>query len=431
MTIDLNISALRDGYLAGKLTPAVVIAHVRERIDATKDHNAWITVLDEVTVNTFIDALANSTPEDLPLWGIPFAIKDNIDLAQCPTTAACPDYAYTPAKSATVVAKLIAAGAIPVGKTNLDQFATGLVGTRSPYGAVLNAINPEYISGGSSAGSGVSVALGLCSFALGTDTAGSGRVPAVLNELIGFKPTRGWWSTAGVVPACRSLDCVSVFANSVADARVVAGVCGGPDADPWSEEVEFAGFDPVHPRIGILGGADLDPCDDDVTEAYLKFTAGITGSLINYAPFRQAAELLYSGPWLAERLAAIDDFITRKPGALHAVTQEVIRRGEDFSAVDTFKARYRLAELKTVTDAIFKAIDVLVLPTVPGTYTIETVQNDPVATNTRLGTYTNFVNLLDLCAISIPLARSPSGMHPHRRRGPGLRADGSRQRLAG
>ncbi|MDA0789906.1 MAG: allophanate hydrolase [Proteobacteria bacterium] len=408
--IDLSIAALQQGYRDGTLTPGEVMQHIRTRINETVAHNVWITVLDQTSIDGYVKTLMAKAQTELPLWGIPFAIKDNIDLAGCPTTAACPDFAYTPTESAPVVARLIAAGAIPIGKTNLDQFATGLVGTRSPYGAVRNALDPEYISGGSSAGSAVSVALGLCSFALGTDTAGSGRVPAALNELVGFKPTRGWWSTGGVVPACRSLDCVSVFAHSVTDVRTASAVCGGPDQDPWSRQVEFRSFDPGHPRVGIIGDADLDPCDDEVVEAYLKFTSNLAGTTIDYAPLRQAAELLYSGPWLAERLAAIDDFIAGHSQSLFPVTLEVIKRGADFSAVDAFQGQYRLAELKKKTDALFEDMDVLVLPTVPGTYTIEAVQNDPVVTNTRLGTYTNFVNLLDLCAISIPADRLPNGM---------------------
>jgi len=297
-----------------------------------------------------------------------------------------------------------------IGKTNLDQFATGLVGTRSPYGACTNAIDPRYIAGGSSSGSAVTVALNLVSFALGTDTAGSGRVPAGFNNIVGLKPTRGAISAAGVVPACRSLDCVSIFAFTAGDAWDVYRVARGYDAaDPYSRHPEPSVHAPAGRfRCGVPAASQLDFCGD--AEAARMFSRGIAlveragGSIveIDYAPFRAAAELLYHGPWLAERLAAIREFFTAHQNEMHPVTRAIIAKGADYSAVDAFEAAYRLQDLKRQAASEMNGIDVLAVPTAPTIYTIAQVEADPIGLNSNLGLYTNFVNLLDLAAISIP-----------------------------
>ncbi|XOV85718.1 MAG: allophanate hydrolase [bacterium] len=410
--LDLDLAALRSAYAEKSLAPADVIARIKARIAATQTYNVWIYVLSDEELQPYVDRLESLDPAASPLWGIPFAIKDNIDLAGIPTTAACPDFSTVPEESASVVVKLIAAGAIPMGKTNLDQFATGLVGTRSPYGPVRNAINPAMISGGSSAGSAVAVKLGLCSFSLGTDTAGSGRVPAALNGIVGFKPTRGWLSTSGVIPACRTLDCVSIFANSVDDARIVADIASGFDAtDVYSREITFSGFDTVHPRYGRLDDVALQPCDHAHKSAYETFVAQLPNAhTCNTAFLFEAAELLYQGPWLAERYAGLAEFVKTNKVSFFPTTLGIIEEGARFTAAEAFRAQYRLAELRRQTQALFKSIDVLVLPTVPTNYMIEEVAQDPLNTNAHLGAYTNFVNLLDLCAVAIPADNFPDGL---------------------
>jgi len=410
--LDLDFAALSRAYAEKSLTPADVISQIKERIAETGQHNAWIHVLSEAELEPYIERLSSFAPAALPLWGIPFAIKDNIDLAGIPTTAACPDFSTVPEASATVVAKLVEAGAIPIGKTNLDQFATGLVGTRSPYGPTRNALNPAMVSGGSSAGSAVAVKLGLCSFSLGTDTAGSGRVPAALNGLIGFKPTRGWLSTSGVVPACRTLDCVSIFANSVEEARIVANIAGGFDTtDAYARDITFSGFDTAKPRYGLLDDVALQACDKAHKSAYDSFVAQLPlANTCDTAFLLEAAELLYQGPWLAERYAGLTDFLRSNRDSFLPTTLGIIEGGVRFSAVEAFAAQYKLADLHRQTAQLFAAIDVLVLPTVPTNYLIDEVERDPLSTNAHLGVYTNFVNLLDLCAIAIPADDLPDGM---------------------
>ncbi len=413
MTLPATITALRDASLSRRIEPVDLVDELGCRIERTRDHRAWIRLLGNAELAPYIDRLAELDPASAPLWGVPFAIKDNIDLVGVPTTAGCPDYAYTPGTSATVVERLVAAGAIPVGKTNLDQFATGLVGTRSPYGAVVNALHPDHIAGGSSSGSAVAVKLGLVPFALGTDTAGSGRVPAAFNELVGFKPTRGWWSTRGVVPACRTLDCVSVFTHTVADARTVAGVAGGFDeADPYARRMVHGSFSADETRFGYFDPVDLPQIDECHRESYADFVNALPGRPVPVgpAPFLAAGELLYDGPWLAERYAAVGCFLERNPDAVHPVTRRVIAGGKAATAADCFAGQYRLATLKREAELAFHDIDVLVMPTTPGIYTQAEVEADPVRTNARLGTFTNCVNLLDLCAVAIPAGRSAAGL---------------------
>ena len=413
LDMNLSIATLTEAYASGAVTPREVLEHVGEAIRRGSDRRAWIHLLDEAELGTYLDRLETLDPAEHPLWGVPFAIKDNIDLAGIPTTAACPAYSYVPEASATVVDRLLAAGAVPVGKTNLDQFATGLVGTRSPYGAMRNAIDPDYIAGGSSGGSAVAVRLGMCSFALGTDTAGSGRIPAAFNALVGFKPSFGWWSARGVVPACRTLDCVSVFASSVADARAVAGVAGGFDFDDaYSRRIDFAGFDVSRPRAGVIDPDRVSACDANHAAAYRAFLASLedTQVEIDPAPLFKAGRLLYEGPWLAERYAVLEMFIAGRHDDMHPVTRDIIAGGAAPSAASAFHAHYELAELKREASRIFETADVLIMPTAPTIFTIEEVERDPVATNSRLGVFANFVNLLDLCALAIPAGTLPTGL---------------------
>ncbi len=415
---NLGISALRQQYLAGSLTPSALVEQLDACIGTDDPHHVWIRRLTKAEMLAYAHKLQGRNPADFPLYGIPFAIKDNIDLAGIPTTAACPDYAYTPEKSATVVQKLIDAGAIPVGKTNLDQFATGLVGARSPYGAGRNAFNPDYISGGSSAGSAVSVALGLASFSLGTDTAGSGRVPAAFNNLVGHKPTCGLLSTSGVVPACRTLDCVSIFAQDAADAEAVLSVAQGFDADdPYSRRAapaaktlgnSFTFGVPRNDQLEFFGNPETPQLFREAV-ARLQALGGIPVTM-DFAPFLETARLLYEGPWVAERYTAIREFIESKPEALFPVTRQIISGATKFSAADTYAALYRLKALQRRNEAAWEFMDVLLTPTAGTIYTVAEVVADPVRTNSNLGYYTNFMNLLDLSAVAVPAGFQANGL---------------------
>jgi allophanate hydrolase len=418
MTMNLNIAALRSRYLDGSLTPTQLVNALDAAIGIDDPHHIWIRCLSREEMLAYAGALEGKHPADYPLYGIPFAIKDNIDLKGIPTTAACPDFAYVPEKSATVVQQLIDAGAIPVGKTNLDQFATGLVGVRSPYGAGRNAFDPDFISGGSSAGSAVAVALGLASFSLGTDTAGSGRVPAAFNNLVGHKPTCGLLSTSGVVPACRTLDCVSIFALTAADAATVLEVAQCFDAaDPYSRPVEkstpalgtrFKFGVPKQEQLAFFGNPDTPQLFMEAIE-HLRAIGGEAVE-IDFQPFLDTARLLYEGPWVAERYAAIREFIETRPEALFPVTRQIIAGAVRFSAADTFAALYRLKAMQRQTADVWDAIDVLVTPTAGTIYRIDEVEADPVKTNSNLGYYTNFMNLLDLSAVAIPAGFQHDGL---------------------
>jgi allophanate hydrolase len=348
MRRSLAIGDLLSGYVSRAITPREVMEGVLAAIDGASEHHVWITRLSRVQVFKYADALANRSPSDLPLYGVPFAIKDNIDLAGVPTTAACREYAYTPTDSAFVVQKLIAAGAIPIGKTNLDQFATGLVGARSPYGAGRNSFNPDYISGGSSSGSAVAVAMGLVSFSLGTDTAGSGRIPAAFNNLIGLKPSCALLSTRGVVPACRSLDSVSIFSLTARDAQRVLRVAEGFDyADDYSRVMQRGAFSTTAFRFGVPRAAQLAFFGDDeyarLFSASIAHLEGLGGQRVevDFEPFLQTARLLYEGPWVAERYAAIAAFIAGNPQALHPVTRQIIEAATQRTSLETFQAQYR------------------------------------------------------------------------------------------
>jgi allophanate hydrolase len=409
--LSLDFASLQSAYAAGA-TPAEVAEEICRRIDAHSENPIWIERVPREALLQRARSLADDATAGkvLPLYGLPFAVKDNIDAAGLPTTAACPDFSYLPARNATVVQRLLDAGAMLVGKTNLDQFATGLVGTRSPYGAVRNAFKPAYVSGGSSSGSAVAVALGMASFALGTDTAGSGRVPAAFNNLVGLKPTRGLVSIAGVVPACRSLDCVSVFALCCDDAERALAVAAAPDPlDPFSRAQPVSQIDfPEALRFGVPRTADLEFFGDAESPALFAHAVERLANLgampveVDLGPFLGAADLLYHGPWIAERTCAVGEFIDAHPASVLPVTSTIINSGKRFNAVDTFRAMYRLAELRKATEDVWEAIDVLLLPTAATIYTIAEVEREPTELNSNLGRYTNFVNLLDLAAIAVP-----------------------------
>jgi allophanate hydrolase len=397
---------LHSAYRAG-LTPAAVLAEISRRQAALGDGGIFIHSLPLDALLERARALPPFDPEAFPLWGLPFVIKDNIDLAGVPTTAACPEFAYVPAASATAVRLLLAAGAIPIGKANLDQFATGLVGVRSPYPAPRNPFDARRVPGGSSSGSAVAVAQGLACFSLGTDTAGSGRIPAAFNNLVGLKPSLGAVSAAGVVPACRTLDCVSIFALEVADARAVFDVIAAPDPDDcYSRAVAPTGA-PIT-RVAIPREQDLEFFGDSLMGAawgasldHLRLTVADV-SPIDMTPFFAVAKLLYDGPWVAERRAAVGRLMDERPEALHPVTHAILAGADRHSAVDAFNAFYRLAELKRVCMRALDGFDAMAVPTAPVFPTLAELEADPIGPNSRLGTYTNFVNLLDMAAIAVP-----------------------------
>jgi allophanate hydrolase len=414
----LDLAALAAAYRNGSLTPTGMVTGVLDRIARRGDDKVWIHLLPRDDLMSMAKNLERVAPAGKPLYGVPFAVKDNIDVAGCPTTAGCPAFSYIPDKSATVVHRLIEAGAIPIGKTNLDQFATGLNGTRSPYGAPGSALNAEYISGGSSSGSAVAVAAGLVSFSLGTDTAGSGRVPAQFNNLVGMKPTKGLLSTSGVVPACRSLDCVSIFALCSDDARDVLAVAKGFDAtDPFSRHDAPAPLPKraKGTRLGVPRREDLQFFGNREGERLFASTldniVDLGGALVevDLRPFLETARLLYDGPWVAERYVAIRDFLDRNPEALHPVTRQIIAAGAKPLAADAFAAYYRLKELRRITEAAWEQIDVLITPTAGRHYTIAEILADPIRLNSNLGYYTNFMNLLDLAGVAFPVGFQTDG----------------------
>ena len=389
-----------------------MIERAYARQAAAGDNPVWIHRVPEDEALAAARALPPDGAAKSPLHGQPFAVKDNIDVAGMPTTAACPAYAYQPKRSATAVQKLLDAGAICVGKTNLDQFATGLSGMRSPYGACRNAFDPAYISGGSSSGSALAVALGLAEFALGTDTAGSGRVPAAFNNLVGLKPTRGLVSTTGVVPACRSLDCVSVFAKSAGRALQVLEAVQGFDAeDPYSRRGEPVGFDQKNLKVAVPESLEFygDTAYARLFDQALERLGGQRVP-VDYAPFLAVQKLLYDGPWVAERTAQLQAFLERQGADMHPITRQVIAGGSQYSAIDAFRGQHRLAALRRETEWVWKAADILVVPGAPTIYRRAEVEADPVVLNARLGLYTNFVNLLDLAAITVPAGFRPDGL---------------------
>jgi len=424
-TPPFEIASLHIALLDRAATATELLDQVLVRIAEWNDPAIWISRSSESSIRDRarqLDAVALADPDlikRMPLFAIPFAVKDNIDVAGMPTTAACPAFAYTPAQSAPVVERLLAAGAVLIGKTNLDQFATGLVGTRSPYGIPKNPFDPRFIPGGSSSGSAVSVAAGLVAFALGTDTAGSGRIPAACNNIVGLKPSRGLLSTRGVVPACRSLDCVSIFALTAQDATTVLDVTAAFDPDdPLSRRppaAAAASFGSSF-RFGVPPAKELEFFGDDEAEALFGAAVAMFETIggsrleIDFAPFRDAGRMLYDGPTVAERLNATQHLLTENPEALLPVTRTIIERGRSFSALDAFRAQYQLSALLRATEEVMATIDCLLLPTAGTIYEITAVMADPVRLNTNLGLYTNFTNLLDLSAVALPAGFRKSGL---------------------
>lgn len=413
-TLSEILSAHRDGSRALAQTVAGSYARLR----ALDDPAMFIALKPESEALAEAERLQAEGARGRALWGVPAAIKDNIDVVGLPTTAACPAFAYVPAEDAAAVARLRAAGAIVVGKTNLDQFATGLNGTRSPYGTPRNALRADLVPGGSSSGSASAVASGVVPIALGTDTAGSGRVPAGLQNLVGLKPSLGLVPTAGVVPACRTLDCVSVFALTVDDAMAVLEVISGVDAaDPFSRPValERLGPLPPHQRIAIPRPADLDFDGDAAAAASFALAVeraqalGATIVPLDMTPFYETARLLYDGPWVAERFLAVRGLLARDPEAILPVIRQVIAGRPLPDAADTFAAQYRLAELALAARASLKGIDAMMVPTAPRPVTLAEMAADPVGRNSLLGRYTNFVNLLDMCALAVPVTLAGDG----------------------
>lgn len=417
----MHFNSLREQYLRSPGDVDKVLRDVLARVDDADDGNVWIARVPDSQVLADAKRLSTLDPAALPLFGIPFAVKDNIDVAGMPTTAGCPEFAYTPEVSAPVVERLIAAGAILIGKTNLDQFAAGLVGTRSPYGACHNAFDPIFVSGGSSSGSAVAVARGLVSFSLGTDTAGSGRVPAAFNNIVGLKPSRGLLSARGVVPACRTLDCISIFANCAADAQTVLDVAAGFDADdPYSRDAAAvpAGARMIGQgtRIGIPKAENLQFFGDAAAEKLYREAVSRAESLgasiveVDLEPFLEAARLLYEGPWVAERYVGIREFFDAQPDAVHPVTREIIGGGAAPSAAEAFAAEYRMQALRRKVEPVWQDIDVMMTPTAGTIYSIAELEADPIRLNSNLGYYTNYMNLLDLCGTAVPAGFLDNGL---------------------
>ena len=412
--LSLNIGSLQAHYRSGSLTPSDVIREVYRRIRTLPDIPIWIHLVPEEDAMRAAEALPGSASS--PVFGIPFAIKDNIDAANLPTTAGCPMFSYVAEQDATTVGYLKKAGGILIGKTNLDQFATGLVGARSPYGACPTVFHPEYISGGSSSGSAVAVAAGLVSFALGTDTAGSGRVPAAFNNIVGLKPTRGILSTHGVVPACRSLDCVSLLCLTAEDAAAAFSIVAGYDRnDPYSRHLPPKKSVASTYRIGIPSPQELSMVEPGYLALFNKAgerlaSLGHTLVEVDIRPFLQTAQLLYGGPWVSERFAAVGLFVKEHPEAVHPVVRDIILSGEKYSAVDAFNGQYALNRFRQETSDTWNVVDFLLLPTAPDIFRIAEVESDPVALNSRLGIFTNFLNLLDLAAVAAPAGFRADGL---------------------
>lgn len=423
-SLSLDLSSLRAAYARGEATPEELVGEIYRRLGAHAENAIWITLVPQAEAiaraRALEDRCAKAKPDELPLYGVPFAVKDNIDVAGLPTTAACPAFAYTPKRNAFVIERLLQAGALLIGKTNLDQFATGLSGTRSPYGVGRNLFNGAYIAGGSSSGSALAVASGLASFALGTDTAGSGRVPAAFSNIVGLKPTRGLLSNRGVVPACRSLDCISVLALTCGDALRITDLAAGFDPeDPFSRS-ETVSLDPQPVpgsfRFGVPEWEQLDFFGDSEFERLYQEalqrleTLGGQRVEFDFRPFREVGALLYHGPWVAERQLAVRELFKGSWEALHPVVREIVERGATFSATDAFAAYHRLRSLMRKAAQTWAKVDLVALPTVGTIYRVEAMLREPVALNVNLGYYTHCANLMDLCAIAVPSGFTTAGL---------------------
>lgn len=418
--MELEISSLLSAYRSRTLTPRELLESLLAKMEKAPAA-IWISKTSKAQLDSYLKNLESKDPESLPLYGIPFAIKDNIDCEGFESTAACPAYAYKPSHSAFVVKRLMDLGAIPLGKTNMDQFATGLVGVRSPYGAIPNKYAPEYISGGSSSGSAAALAYGLCSFSLGTDTAGSGRVPAAFNNLVGVKPTRGILSTNGVIPACKSLDCVSIFALNHADARYVLNLAAAEDPEeaysriaPWNApngtakrlpEAWTFGV-PAESELEFFGNSGYKEAFDKAVQAFEK--AGGQKVTIHFTPFLEAARLLYEGPWVFERYDAVGKFIEEHPEEIHPVTKAIISPKHTPHPSAVFAGFHALQRKKKIADREFSKVDFILTPTAGTTYKTAEVEANPIQLNSNLGYYTNYMNLLDYSALAIPAGTAKS-----------------------
>lgn len=420
--IQLDLVRLTAAYKDGRLTPSDVVETIFDAISERGDDGVWISLAGRNNALSRARQLENLRPAErahLPLWGVPFSVKDCIDVAGLPTTSACPDFSYVPGESSPAVERLLSAGAILIGKTNMDQFATGLVGVRSPYGIARNAFDADYIPGGSSSGAAVSVAEGLVSFALGTDTGGSGRVPAALNNVVGLKPTRGLISRIGTVSACRSIETISVFALTVSDAQAAFDLVRDYDRrDPFSRAVQLAPFNAEKNRFrfGVPGARLLDFFGDAGAAGLfsnairrLEELGGVRVD-IDFEPFLEANDLLFRGPWIAERYGALKEFIESHSDGLLPVTRDILLSGRQITGAQVFAGQQRLNLLKREVDDLWRDIDVLVVPTTGTIYKISEIESDPVNLNTRLGTYTTFANLLDLAAVAVPSGFLPNGL---------------------
>ncbi|MBJ7291159.1 allophanate hydrolase [Williamsia sp.] len=414
-SIGPSIVEILDSHAAGTGSPTKTAARVADAIAAAGDDGTWLSTVPREELIAAAAAIENRPgARTLPLYGVPFGVKDSIDVAGHATTLSCPDYAYVATSTAPAVQRLIDAGGLYVGKTNLDQFATGLNGTRTPYTIPRSVFGGELISGGSSSGSALAVALGQVPFAVATDTAGSGRVPAALNGVVGFKPSRGLISTVGLVPACKSLDCISVMAGSIDDAeRAFDVMAGRDDADPWSRDrgPRHAGT-PI--RVGLPAEAELEFFGDTaMAEAHRGFRKRLAAEFdivdVSLAPFFAAGELLYQGPWVAERLVEFADFLAEHPDSIHPVVRDILRGGEKYTAVDAFAALQRLQELRAEVGRLWEQMDVLVVPTIGTTFTVDEVLARPIDCNTVLGHYTHFGNLLDLLGVAVPIGTTSDG----------------------
>jgi len=421
MPPSLDFTSLQRAYGERATTPSVIAGELLARITERRDDRVWISRVPDDALRRAAAELEGRDPAELPLYGLPFAVKDNIDVAGLPTSCACPDFSYLPTRSAPAIERLIAAGALFIGKTNLDQFATGLAGVRSPYGVPRNPFDADYIPGGSSSGSAVAVAAGLVSFAIGTDTAGSGRVPASFNNIVGLKPTRGLVSATGVVPACRTLDCMSVFALTVPDAAAVFDIIRGPDPKDFFSREPPPGFTalgalPKRFRFGVPRPEQREFFGDDenarLYEAAIRQLEGLGGVAvtIDLQPFLDASQLVYRGAWIAERMAAIDEATGGRREMLLPVIRAIIEQGKLVSGADAFRDRYRVADTIRRARPVWEAVDLLALPTTGTTYRIAEIAADPIGLNSTLGHYTNFVNLMDLAALAVPAGFRGNGL---------------------